>query len=500
MSGTPGNLDDLCHLAEQCWSQEKPHEALQAAWAALDLRSCERTRRLVARLLEYYAGALQSERRESYLTLLADPEVEPDTVSTAGWILLLRSHRLAEDTDVAHKSLVTALEGDKLALTLLRESPVYFVAAEQLLTGLRRWLLLSGQWRNHPELVAALKIQTSLNGGAWPFDKAERAQLAQLASEPIKLAYLPERLKRNAPPPNATDGVTRAVAEQYEGWPYPMWTRITVGEPVRLPDAIRSKDPSLADALPVKAHILVAGCGTGRQAAYVAQRYPDATITAIDISEASLDYAKRQCGALGIENIRFLQLDLHDVAGLDRRFHSIHCGGVLHHLPSPERGFALLSEVLHESGVMQVMVYNRTQRLVIAAAQTLLGDLTRRPITDDLLRDVRSVILQNADHSAANHIIKIRDFATLAGACDLLLHRHEDPFDVTRIERALNGAGLRIVSFDMLPPVAARYDAMFPEDPKHQNSNSWARFVRVDPTAMLNHFTFWCCKSLQISP
>ena len=70
-----------------------------------------------------------------------------------------------------------------------------------------------------------------------------------------------------------------------------------------------------------------------------------------------------------------------------------------------------------------------------------------------------------------------RDFATLAGTYDLLLHRHEDPFDIKRIERALDQAGLRMLSFDLpLPPVAARYDAMFPDDPKHRDIKSWARF------------------------
>ena len=51
-------------------------------------------------------------------------------------------------------------------------------------------------------------------------------------------------------------------------------------------------DPALAKALPVEANMLIAGCGTGRQAAGVALLYPDATVTAIDVSEVSLDYAR----------------------------------------------------------------------------------------------------------------------------------------------------------------------------------------------------------------
>jgi hypothetical protein len=40
-----------------------------------------------------------------------------------------------------------------------------------------------------------------------------------------------------------------------------------------------------------------------------------------------------------------------------------------------------------------------------------------------------------------------QDFATLSGTYDLLLHRHEDPFDIPRIERALDRFGLRLLLF-----------------------------------------------------
>jgi SAM-dependent methyltransferase len=51
----------------------------------------------------------------------------------------------------------------------------------------------------------------------------------------------------------------------------------------------------------------VAGCGTGREAASVALTFPDARVTAIDISETSLRYARRQCAEVGrqISNLRY---------------------------------------------------------------------------------------------------------------------------------------------------------------------------------------------------
>ena len=46
--------------------------------------------------------------------------------------------------------------------------------------------------------------------------------------------------------------------------------------------------------------ILIAGCGTGQQI-IMAQRYRNAQITAIDISNSSLSYAQRKINELGIK-------------------------------------------------------------------------------------------------------------------------------------------------------------------------------------------------------
>jgi ubiquinone/menaquinone biosynthesis C-methylase UbiE len=485
--------DDLCRHARECWTQDRPQAALDAAWSAFDLAPDEcATTALLAELLRDYPAELQTDRRAAYLRLLTNRKVEPNLINAAGWQLLLHSRHLAEDAaDVALEALIAELERDELALTLLRVSPVCFAAAERFLSRLRRWLLLCGRWRSHPQIVAALKVQASLNGGAWPFDEIERALLAEVEGSPMAAAYLPVRApKGKATVADMADPVTRAVTAQYEGWPYPAWTRITVGKKRRLPDVIRAMDPEVAKALPVEANTLIAGCGTGRQAASVALHYPDATVTAIDVSEASLDYARQQCATLGVANVRFVKLDLHDVAGLNQRFHAIHCEGVLHTLPDPERGLKILADVLQPSGVMNIMVYNRIERLMITGARTLISDLVQEPVSDDLLRRVRQRFLQRPEHPLAAYVMRSRDFATLAGTHDLLLHRHEDPFDITRIERALDRAGLRLLSFRLpSPAVAARYDAMFPDDPKHQDIKSWGRFERSEA---VGNYRFWC--------
>ena len=487
--------EDLRRLARGCWAQARPQAALEAAWQAFDRAPGERaTKRLLVDLLRQYPAELSADRRAAFLALLTDREVEPDHLNAAGWHLVLRENPTSDAEMLA--VLAERLERDELALALLREAPVGLALAERLIARVRRWLLLSGQWRGRPALVAALHAQAALNGGAWPFDVNESERFEDLANRGMAAAYLPVRPTRHAAELNAADPVTRAVAAQYEAWPYPAWTRITLSEPKRLADTIRALDDDAAAALPDEAKILIAGCGTGREAAVVAQNYPDAIVTAIDVSEASLDYGRRRCSELGIAGVRFRKLDLHAAPALNEKFHAVYCSGVLHHLPDPERGLRVLADVLQPGGVMRIMVYSRVARLRVAGARKLIGDLMQEPVSDELLRQVRRRLLEQPEHPLATYAMRSRDFATLAGTHDLLLHRHEDPLDIPRLQRALENAGLRVLSFRLpTPPIAARYDAMFPGDPRHRDIGSLARFEMSKGGQFLGNYNIWCCKS-----
>ena len=56
--------------------------------------------------------------------------------------------------------------------------------------------------------------------------------------------------------------------------------------------------------------ILVAGCGTGQHAVTTALRYPGGTVLAVDLSLASLAYAKRKSAELRVANIEYRQADI----------------------------------------------------------------------------------------------------------------------------------------------------------------------------------------------
>src|SRR5262245_61451470 len=499
----PSTAADRRRSARDHWAAGRLDAASDAMWAAYALDPRERaTKKLLANFLRYCPTQFGPSRRAAYLSLLRDQDVEPDEISSAGWhIALSDSLDVDPADDSEYEALSTTLNANELALALLQEAPVASDRAERALSRQRRWLLLSGQWTRFPGLINALAAQARLNGGAWPFDQNERERLVHASGRPMLAAYLPAAMVGPvADPADTMDPVTRAVAAQYEGWPYPAWRRITRDDAMSLRDAINKIDPDAGPELPVKAQILIAGCGTGREAAITASRYPDAAITAIDLSEASLRYARRRCDMLGIGNDTFHRRDLHRVDDLGKRFDVITAAGVLHHLPDPEKGWEALAAVLEQGGVMRVMVYSRASRLWIAVVRGLIRDLMGRPVDDDLLREVRRRIFERADHPMARMVMRSPDFYTLAGTYDLLLHRHEDAFDIPRIARALDRLGLRLLNFDLRSPERERrYAAIFPHDPLHRDVKCWERFESENPQVFLGMYSFWCRRDLVAS-
>lgn len=468
-------------LAEtrRLFGEGKLESALEAAWSAYasDPDSVG-VKSWLAKLLQRTPAAVEPSKEADLLRLLRDPGVDPAQISNAGWQLVLTADSRGDDLP----AYATSLEQSALALALLEETYVAWPNAERLLTRVRRWLLVERVWSAFPKLTVALIRQARHNGGAWLFDSIEEGRLVEAGA--FRSAYLPE--ERQAEP--RVESGEDAVVRQYETWPYPQWSRVTLPEPTTLPRMVGRLDPGGGPDLPQAAELLVAGCGTGREAAMAALRYPHARVTAIDVSQASLDYAATRCRSLPIE---FHRLDLREVHRLGRRFDAIFCSGVLHHLPDPEAGWHALVDVLNPGGIMRVMLYSRLGRLKISAAKKMIADLTREPEDDRLLRKIRHRLLEVAPDLLSD----MRDFYTLAGIHDLLLNRHEDPFDIPRIGAALDALDLRLITMNF--PVAAletQYREENQQDLWRRDLGAIGAFERRHPFLFRSMYDMWCRK------
>jgi len=442
-------------------------------------------KQIAAELLRVTNIALDRKFEGVLHALLTDPDMDPSAIERAGWTLIAADGRLPaqDDYDMAGPEW---LEHDSFAQALLREAVVTIVQVEERLRPIRHWLLMSGESARYPRATQAFIDQAALNGGAWEIRDEERSGLK--GAGPIEAAYLPPRPAVPADPNRLSwvSPVTRDVAAQYEGWPYPAWRRAMAGRGESLRETIAALGPDAPRDMAEDAALLIAGCGTGHEPVLWARRFPKLRITAIDLSAASLAYARARAAEAGITNIAFQQRDLHDAAG---QFDIVLSSGVLHHLADPEAGWAAIAGVLKPGGVMRLNLYSRHARAALQPVLAEIADLTGQPMSDDLLRQVRMRLRDN------NIINRSPDFFTLGGVHDLLLHAHEDSFDVPRIRAAIDRLGLELLRFEL--PTAdhrQRYAEAHPGDPNFRDAAAWEAIERDDPMAFAAMHDFWCLK------
>jgi SAM-dependent methyltransferase len=89
--------------------------------------------------------------------------------------------------------------------------------------------------------------------------------------------------------------------------------------------------------------ILDMGCGLGHNVLPIAQAYPDAEVVAIDVGVPMLRYGHARAQALGIHNVKFMQLDGANTGFADESFDWIQTTMFLH-----ETSFHAIHRIMHE--------------------------------------------------------------------------------------------------------------------------------------------------------
>lgn len=134
--------------------------------------------------------------------------------------------------------------------------------------------------------------------------------------------------------------------------------------------------------------IWVAGCGTN-QAVITALNFPEAEVIGSDLSAPSLELGANTARELGVKNLELRRESINHVT-YKEEFDYIICTGVIHHNANPEFTLEKLNGALKRSGVLELMVYNRYERLPTTAFQKatrLLGaDSAQGDYKADLLR------------------------------------------------------------------------------------------------------------------
>jgi tetratricopeptide (TPR) repeat protein/SAM-dependent methyltransferase len=451
-------------------------------------------------------------------------------------------------TELFGPSGVMALADDELLCCLLECDPIADVSIEHLLTSVRHAMLTSATGDDQAidarqlKFYAAVARQCFINEYVFSVTDAEAEQAQRLRASleetlatgaqcsafwPIVVgAYFPLHtlsganvlLDRSWPEfvddlltlqirepaqerriaatiPSLTgidDAVSRAVRQQYEENPYPRW--IKAGPPAQsaIPDGLGDRPTTEAP------EVLIAGCGTGLSATEFARQMSRARVLAIDLSLASLSYAKRMGEKLGLTNIEFAQADIMALGSIKREFDFIDASGVLHHMGDPWAGWRELLSLLRPGGVMQVGLYSKLGRQNIVAARALIAERGYRPILDGIRR-CRDEIVAAEDGSLLKSIVQLQDFFATSECRDLLFHVQEHRITLPEIKSFLAANEVQFAGFLLEPNIRPKFVARFPAPADLTDLDRWHDFETETPGVFAGMYQFWVCKPVRRS-
>jgi SAM-dependent methyltransferase len=276
------------------------------------------------------------------------------------------------------------------------------------------------------------------------------------------------------------DEVSRLVRQQYEENPYPRW--ITAG-PAGRPAVLHKQ------GLEQTPDVLIAGCGTGLSATEFARDARGARILAIDLSLASLAYAKRMAQKFHLTNIEFAQADIMKLGTLGRQFDFIDASGVLHHLAEPWEGWRILLSLLRPGGAMEVGLYSAQARRNVVAGRALIAQRGYRPTPDDIRR-CREDIAAAADGSLLKTLTQSDDFFTISECRDMLFHPQEHRLTLPQIKAFLAATDLQFMGFALPPPVLRRFSLRFPGQAALTDLACWHTFESEAPETFGGMYLF----------
>ncbi len=105
--------------------------------------------------------------------------------------------------------------------------------------------------------------------------------------------------------------------------------------------------------------VLEIGCGIGTDTMSFARA--GARVTAVDLSERSLEIAKQRAKVYGYSNISFFRANVENLAAEIpvEPYDLVYSFGVIHHTPNPQTALMQMRRFVARNGTLKLMVYHR---------------------------------------------------------------------------------------------------------------------------------------------
>lgn len=192
--------------------------------------------------------------------------------------------------------------------------------------------------------------------------------------------------------------------------------------------------------------ILVAGCGSN-QAAYYAYQNPSWNVLGIDLSETSLANQVYLKEKHRLNNLRLLKYDLCEIGRIGETFDLITSTGVLHHLPSPQKGLMALKEVLRPDGVINLMLYGKSLRMGVYVLQEFFREIKLEQSISDIEIIKATLKIIPKDHIVNRYIQITDDLDYDAGIIDTFLHKVDQAYWVKDIFKLIRNVDLEFLNW-----------------------------------------------------
>lgn len=327
---------------------------------------------------------------------------------------------------------------------------------------------------------------------SWPKRVAEL--LHEQIEEPAARRRLRSTISRITP---IIDNTSIRVQDQYEESPFPRWVKLPPGR------AMSSIDEWMPQHFPFSnfrklgkgadLDILIAGCGTGHHSLLFAQAFPGARILAVDLSMASLCYAKEKTRQMGIANIEYAQGDILEIGCLQRRFDVISSSGVLHHTSDPEKAWRALLDLLQPDGCMQVGVYSLRAHRNVIAVQRWLSERGFTSSVESIRRARQELAAAAAADAALADALKFADFYTTSEFRDLFRPTQMLRFTVPKIAAFLDANHMEFLGFSVKSEIRQQFWDRFSRQAE-ANLSLWDIFENERPDTFREMYEFWIQK------
>jgi len=292
-----------------------------------------------------------------------------------------------------------------------------------------------------------------------------------------------------------SDDVSLKVREQYEENPYPRWVKIGVPKKAKPIAAV-------CDELKLQLHseniknvtapfILIAGCGTGQHSIGTASRFSNCHVTAVDLSLASLAYAKRKTNELGLGNLEYLQADILHLHQMGKEFDIIESAGTLVCMDEPMAGWRVLVDLLKPGGLMRIGLYSELARQHIVEVRKKIASLGLGTSATEI-RNFRE-LSRESEIRDVKQLSTFSDFFSLSEFRDLVFHVQEHRFTLPQIKNCLDELGLKFCGFEV-EGIDTRFRELHGNEADIYDLELWHQYEERNPRTFAGMYQFWCQK------